>query len=260
MVGSTWLQGAHATWDEVGLDAVARWFGPVVLTVVVVWAVGKALLRRRRYLAAHVLSDADRDAVQAAVRAVEQRTVGEVVPVVFERSDAHPAARWRAIASGVALGSTCLLAWLPWHAPHWLLACQAGMGLVSLLLVRGLRDLARTFVHEARATEVAEEQAYQEFFRLGLHETAGRTGVLLFVSLFERRVVVLADRGIDQKVDGARAWTAAKDAVLAGIARGSLRDGLVAGVEEVGEVLALHAPWTEGDRDELPDRLIVQSG
>ncbi|MEZ5966991.1 MAG: hypothetical protein R3F56_24345 [Planctomycetota bacterium] len=259
MAMAMWLQGAQGTWEETFLDGAIRWVGPMVLAGLSVWVVVRAVWRRRRYLAERALTAAEREAVHAAVRAAERCTVGEVVPVVFERSDAHPVARWRAAAAGVALGSACLVSWLPWYAPIWLLACQLGFGVAAGLLAHVLRDLARTFVSEARATEVAEEQAYQEFFRLRLHETQGRTGVLLFVSLFERRVVVLADRGIDDRVEGAQPWQAAKDAVLVGIARDRLTDGLVAAIEEVGRVLAQHAPWTEGDRNELPDRLIVQS-
>jgi putative membrane protein len=253
----SWQAGAEGSWEVAPWVAVMAWLGPTLLGAVVVFAAGKAWLRRHRYRAIDVLSETDRDAVHATLRDVERRTVGEIVPVVFERSDAHPAARWRAAGCAAVLASILLVAWLPWRSPHWLLLCQLGFAAVGALLATLLRDLKRTFVSEARATELAEEQAFQEFFRLRLHETVGKTGVLLFVSLFERRVIVLADSGIDCKV-GAPLWTAARDAVLHGIARDRLRDGLIAGITQVGEVLARHCPWQEGDRNEVPDRLVVQ--
>jgi putative membrane protein len=254
---STVVQGAQDTWDGSGWSLALRFGAPGLLLVLVIVLVARALLRQRRYLAAGVLGPRERERLHAAVCAAERLTVGEVVPVVFARSDAHPVVTWRAGVLGAVLGSACLASWLPWPAPHWLLLCQLVLGAAAALLARWLPDLARTLVSEARATELAEEQAYQEFFRLKLHETAGRTGVLLFVSLFERRVVVLADEGIDRRV-GADAWAATKDAVLAGIRRGSLCDGLVAGIGEVGALLEQHAPWSEGDRNELPDRIVVQ--
>ena len=119
-------------------------------------------------------------------------------------------------------------------------------------------DFKRLFVFEGHATEVAEEQALQEFYRLGLHKTQGATGVLLFVSLLEHRVVVLGDAGIDAKV-GAEHWQRTKDAFLGGIERGSLRDGLIDGVRQCGDVLGQHFPCAPGDKNEVEDRVIVRA-
>jgi putative membrane protein len=113
------------------------------------------------------------------------------------------------------------------------------------------------FVDEERASAVAEEQAVNEFHRLGLSKTVARTGVLLFVSLFERRVVVLGDAGIHAKV-GDEHWDATRAAILAKIRRGRVDEGLVDGIRASGEVLAQHFPWTQGDRNELPDRVVVR--
>jgi putative membrane protein len=112
-------------------------------------------------------------------------------------------------------------------------------------------------VSEARATELAEEQAFQEFHRFELHRTDARTGVLLFVSLLERRAIVLADEGIHARV-GPEPWQATNEAVLAGIRRGSLAAGLLAGIESTGAVLAQHFPPAAGDRNEVPDRIVVR--
>lgn len=251
-------QGAEGDWNHgVWLDWLA-WGGPIALVATVVVLCGKAIRVRHRYRAIDVLSASDLEAVHAALRAAEQRSVGEIVPMIVERSDTHPAAQWRAAVAMATAGSLLLAPWLPFDAPHWLFACQVGLGLAGFGLARALVDLRRSFVHESRATALAEEQAFQEFFRLKLHESAARSGVLLFVSLFERRVVVLADAGIDERVPDAAAWTATRDAVLAGIARGSLRDGLLAGIGHLGDVLADHFPATSG-RNEIPDRVIVQS-
>ena len=113
------------------------------------------------------------------------------------------------------------------------------------------------FIFEDRATAVAEEQAFQEFYANGLHKTEAATGVLLFVSLLEHRVVVLADEGIDATAD-AEFWADTDQRILDGIRRGSLRDGLIAGIERAGERLAEQFPWKEGDRNEIPDRLILR--
>jgi len=232
-------------------------FGPWALGGLFVALVVRAILRRQRYRAVNVLSDADREAVHDALRAAELRTVGEIVPVVVERSDPLPAAHWIGAFASLAVGSGLLAPHLPWDRPGPFFAIQLGLAAVGWITVRALPDLKHTFLAERRASEVAEEQALQEFFGNGLHETAARTGVLLFVSLLEHRVVVLADRGIADVVEPG-VWHETDAAILAGIRAGSLRDGLVAGIGRAGDVLAEHFPWAEGDRNELPDRLIVR--
>jgi putative membrane protein len=217
----------------------------------------RALLRRRRYDARNVLDAEARAALQSALVAAERRTEGEIVPVVLERSDRHADAGWRAAFATMLVGSVLLMSWIPWQEPPFVLAIEVALAAVGWLLARLLPDLKRAFVPESRATEVAEEQAVQEFHRFGLHKTKNATGVLLFVSLFERRVIVLGDAGIHARV-GDGHWTATTKAVLDGIAKGSLRDGLLAGIGRCADVLAEHFPAQRDDVNELEDRVIVR--
>lgn len=217
----------------------------------------RAGLRRRWYRAEGVLSAQDLADVHAALAAAERKTIGEILPVVLERSDRHPEAGWLAALSGALLGSIALAPWLPWDQPAFLLAVQIVLGALGYASAACLPDFARVFVSEARAQEVVEEQALQEFHRHGLDRTAARTGVLLFVSLLERRALVLADEGIHARV-GAEHWQRTTAVLLDGIRRGSLRNGLVAGISSAGAVLAEHFPVAGGDRNEIEDRVIVR--
>jgi len=254
---------AMLQWEAAGHDASLAWYqvlgliGPWVLVAVLAVLILRALARQKHYRAVSELSAADREAVHDALREAERSTVGEIVPVVVERSDAHPGAKWLSAVSFLLVGTALLSAQLPWDRPALFLTCQIGLGALGWIVAQALPDFRRLFVPTARATEVCEEQALQEFFGNSLHETEGRTGVLLFVSLLEHRVVVLADRGISAVVDK-EIWNETDRAILEGIRAGSLRDGLIAGVRRSGEVLAEHFPWREGNRNELPDRLIVR--
>ncbi|HXV77039.1 MAG TPA: TPM domain-containing protein [Candidatus Polarisedimenticolaceae bacterium] len=252
-----------AVWTAVGEQAGGgAWYAivvalPLAFLALLLFLVLLAASRQRRYRVAAGFGDDDRAAVRAALAAAERRTVGEILPVVVERSDPHPGAEWLAALVLVLLGSSALLAWMPWQHPVVVLALQLLFGGLGFGLARLLPDFKRRFVLERRADEVSREQAFQEFYANGLHRTTAATGVLIFVSLFERRVVILADEGIDAVVD-ASFWADTDDRVLDGIRRGSLRDGLIAGIARAGELLAARFPWTEGDRNEIPDRLIVR--
>jgi putative membrane protein len=251
-------------WTPAGADqaAVDLWHGfgtagPLLLSALLAILVARALVRRRRYRIAGAFTEEDRRAVHEAIATAERRTVGEILPVIVERSDAHPAADWLAALTLVLSGSALLASWLPWHHPPLLLLSQLALGGVGFALARLLPDFKRWFVSEARASEVVAEQAFQEFYANGLHRTEAATGVLLFVSLFERRSVILADAGIDAEVD-AGFWASTDDAILDGVRRGSLREGLLEGIRRAGDGLARHFPWGAGDRNEVPDRLIVR--
>lgn len=252
---SAWGQGPTASggfWSFVGVA------GPVLCAALLAFLVLRALLRTRRYRVVGTFSDEDRRAVQNAIAAAERKTVGEILPVVVERSDPHPAATWLASLCFVLVGSTLLVSWLPWNRPELLLLSQVAMGTVGFLLAKALPDLSRTFVFEDRASKVAAEQAFQEFYANGLHKTEAATGVLLFVSLFERRAIILADEGIHSKVE-ADFWAKTNDLILQRIRQVSLRDGLLAGIEQIGTLLSEHFPWKEGDRNEIPNRVIIRN-
>ena len=250
-------------WSAVG-DQASRgaWYAlavalPLCFAGLLVLLVLRALLRQRRYRVVREFGEDDRRAVRDALGEAERRTVGEIVPVVVERSDPHPGADWLAALSFVLVGTAALMAWLPWQHPIEVLAAQLLLGAAGFGLARLLPDFKRVFVFEDHATRAAEEQAFQEFYAHGLHRTEARTGVLLFVSLLERRVVILADEGIDAAIEPGF-WAATNDAILEGVDRGSLRAGLVEGIRRAGDALARHFPWREGDRDEIPNRLIIR--
>jgi len=250
-------------WTAAGHPDPGAWYhwlgllGPWIVLAVLAALVVRALLHRSRYRALAVLGPAEQERVHEAIRASERRTVGEIVPVVVERSDPHPAAEWLAALVFLLAGSGALLPHLPWRSPLGFLLAQLAFGALGFGLARALPAFKRMFVFEQRASEVAQEQAFQEFYANGLQRTAAATGVLVFVSLFERRAVVMADEGIATQVDP-QTWKQVDEVVLAGVRRGSLADGLVEGVTRAGEVLAEHAPWGEGDRNEIPDRLVVR--
>ncbi|MBL8769487.1 MAG: hypothetical protein JNL94_19095 [Planctomycetes bacterium] len=217
----------------------------------------RALVRQRQYDALGQLRASDIDELTDVVRAAERRTSGEIVVVVLERSDRFPGANWLAGFVFFVAGSVTAMPWMPWHDPVMTLATQIamfGLGFASTAL---LSDFKRFFVSASRATEMAQEQAMQEFQRQRLHETQGNTGVLVFVSLFERCAVVLGDTGVGAKVDP-QLWTNATRALLDGVRRGSLKKGIGDAVRIVADVLAVHFPSVTSDRDELPNLVVVR--
>ena len=199
---------------------------------------------------------AERDRIEAAVGAAEQATRGQIVPMVVRASDTYPGARWRLAVALALLSTTVGLLALPAIDPLYFMAA-----LVPLLgaghLLATLPPLLRLALSRAEVDEEVRQRAHQAFLELGLHGTRERTGVLLFVSLLEHRIEVIADTGItDAAPDDL--WTEVVARLAERIRQGALADGLVEAIERCGAVLAEHFPRTGGpEPDQLPDRLVT---
>ena len=119
------------------------------------------------------------------------------------------------------------------------------------------------FVVEAELTTAqlwrslgSRERALEVFATHGVWNTEENNGVLVYVLLADRKVEVVADRGIDARVSQAE-WQAVCRLMEEHFRAGRFRDGAIAGVEAVAVLLAREFPAGEGERNELPDRPIV---
>jgi putative membrane protein len=93
-------------------------------------------------------------------------------------------------------------------------------------------------------------------FKVGAERrTTGRTGILIYLSLAERRAEIVADEAISAKVDP-RVWGEAMAPMLRHLRDGRMAEGMVEAVNRVGAILAEHFPHAEDDADELPDAVI----
>jgi uncharacterized membrane protein len=109
---------------------------------------------------------------------------------------------------------------------------------------------------DARCPGEALARAALVFERLGMHRTAARHGVLIYVSIEDRKLAVLGDRGIHERV-GQAYWDGLVESVLAHFRGERFRDGLVHAVGEVSAVLRRHFPRRPHDVNEQPDRVSV---
>jgi putative membrane protein len=215
-------------------------------------------------LSAAFLGPEDRARISACVQEVEKSTSAEIVPLVRSASSAYPAALMRgALLVGLVLATaaTVLDSLLtPWGRLDildvWLFpgVFVVAFAVVSVL-ARLIPGIARIFVTRAEISEEVGEAAMTAFFRHRLAETRDRTGILLFVSVFERRVVVLADEGINAKVHG-DTWQQVVDIVLQGIRDRRAPDGLCRAVARCGEIVSAQFPVRAGDTNELRNLII----
>ena len=92
------------------------------------------------------------------------------------------------------------------------------------------------------------------FATLGMHRTAARNGVLIYVSIEDRKLAVVGDTGVDAHVP-ATFWTQVCADLATHLRAGRARQGLIGAVRDVGEALRQGFPRSPDDRNELPDDL-----
>ena len=199
--------------------------------------------------------------IEAAVREEEARSSGEIVPVVVEKSDGYPEARYRGALLGAALATVVVLALrLPLTLAELPLVQLAAGALGALLALWD--PLERVLAGRAELELATRDRAMRAFHEHGLHRTEQGTGVLVFASLFERRAVVLGDRGINEKM-GEAEWQRAVAALVAGMGRGDPAAGFCEAIALCGAKLAQHFPPTPGGGgpgNELGDALRTSRG
>jgi putative membrane protein len=205
-----------------------------------------------------LFSEADRRCVDEAVRAAESGTSGEVVVVIIEASEGYAEVSWR---SAFALASLVILAdlgyrhyatfWLSWNADAvWLAVLVAG----SLgFLAAYWPPLRRVLAGRERMARAVRQAAESAFARERVFETRDRTGILIFLSLLERQVIVLPDAGIAAKAPEA-AWAGVVHEVVLGMKAGRPAEALVAAVKTCGSILlAAGFAARPDDTNEIPD-------
>ncbi|MBA4010157.1 MAG: hypothetical protein C0486_15455 [Erythrobacter sp.] len=220
-----------------------------------------------------MMDDAGRALVSAAVTEAEGATSGEIVTVLAEASDGYTdvALLWAAGAAFTAMSifaafpEPFLDRWDAWFAGwghEWTTGQLASMvialGLVKFLgvwLVQQWQPLKWLLVPGPVKSARVRAQAVRQFKVGAERRTTGHTGVLIYLSMRERRAEIVADESIAAKVP-AEVWGEAMGDMLSEIRRGRVAEGLAVGIRDVGFILAEHFPRGEDDANELPDRLI----
>ena len=197
----------------------------------------------------------DKARITAAIHAAEKNTSGEFVAVVARASDHYVflPLLWSAILALLFPGA-CLLAgsslrWVHIYQLQLLIFIALAVLLLSL---PGLHlKLIPRHVKHTHASRLAQAQFYAQ----GVQLTPHHSGVLFFVSLAERYVEIVADKGIHEKL-GERHWQGIIDRFVAQVRRGRVVDGFVDAIGACGTAMAQHYPPDPGDISELSDGLV----
>ena len=211
------------------------------------------------------LTPTDIQAIEASVTALERAQGVPMVTMVVGKSDVYPETVWKAFSLGSALTALAVTVG-DVVRPDWVTAGAVFTAVIAILFVGAACAVAtvyvpavtRLFLRESRAALEVHQCAQVQFLQRELFATGERTAILMLVSLLERRVVILADSGLQPHVSVAE-W----DAVIARMS-GDLRAGqvgaaMLAGLAAIGELLA-GKPIARGAGNAFSDQPIEEPG
>lgn len=212
-------------------------------------------------LAELFLTEEEQNTITAAVQSAEKKTSGEIVPMVVSKSADYPLAAVVCSASfaiPLSLLLTMVIGKLMWLGPQnmWLF-----LGLFALLfipiyyLVRQTDRLKYFFLNPDHVEEEVSKAALAAFYSQGLYKTAGDNGILLYISVLEKKVWIFADAGINDKIEPAK-WDDVIVELTNGIKQHNQCAAICAAVTSIGQILEEHFPCTEEDKDELHNLII----
>jgi len=209
--------------------------------------------------AGEFFSEEEKEKIKATTQGVESRTIGEIMVMVVESSDPYVEAE---LLGGVLLGSllSFVLTVLFFHSSIWSFVPMSFIFFFpSQWLVRKVIPLKALFISRERKADAVGRRAISAFYEHGLYKTRKNTGVLFLLSLLERKVWVLADKGIHEKI-GQESLNQVATVVSQGIREGRPCEALCGAIQEIGESLSRHFPVTPGDTNELPEDVITDEG
>jgi putative membrane protein len=221
--------------------------------------------------ASKFLTELERQRIEEAVAAAESKTSAEIIPMIATDSGRYDRAE---DVAGVWLGVILMsLAWLflrsqsaeeaQWGStwsrfelPVLILSVVVGF-IVGAFCASYISWARRVFTPRREMRDEVATSAAQAFFNRRVHHTEGGTGLLIYVSMFERMVMVLGDQAVLDSL-GKGPLDELCHGLTVGIREGDLATSICDTIEKAGERLSQALPRTDGDRNELHNALVIQ--
>ena len=205
------------------------------------------------------------EGLESRVAQVEASTGVQVVVALIDKADTYLELPWRAFALGASLGAFAVVladalssAW--WIGAQWTAAATLGTGATLAIAALLLPSFARLFLREVRRDAEMRHYAESMFLRRELFATRDRDAVLILVARFERKVEILADIGLRERVSRDD-WSRVIAAMTPPLAAHRYADAFRAGLDAAETLLVAKGFAARADAaNALSDRPIIERG
>ncbi|QEN06916.1 hypothetical protein EXM22_02485 [Oceanispirochaeta crateris] len=217
-----------------------------------------------------ILSQEEMSSIAAAVKKAESSTSGEISTALIQESSDYAFYELRAsVFFGVLVYMIQLLFFdsissmassLSWNAPFWYVPVfMGGLSFVSgglFYFFSNIPAVDRIIIPRTVMNKCVRARALQHFTESDVYSTKDGTGILIFISLMERRVELIADKGIHSKISG-NEWQDIVRDLSESLSKRDLSNGLQNAVLRCGDILKAQFPVSENDVNELSDGIVI---
>jgi len=202
----------------------------------------------------HHISNETKEKIQKAIFETEKKTSSELVAVVTQKSGHY---------LYISLLITSLISLLVpfgflFFAPDTEAKSIYEIQLLSfmlLLLILNIPNVLYVLLPKTVLIKAAKLKAFETFRILGLHKTSNYQAVMVFVSLYEKYIEIVADSAISAKIDNAL-WQSTIDTFLENVKNDKFEEGYIQAISEIEAILVEYFPIENNDKNELSDGLI----
>lgn len=205
------------------------------------------------------ISDKEKQSISQMIAKAEKKSHSEIVPMIVEFSDDYPAAHFRgALLLSFLFSLALYLSPLSIINPIYFLLIQIP-GLICGHLFANIPFFARILVTKEEMKRETHQRALEAFYYHNVHKTQSRTGVLIFISLFERRIEIIGDLKISEKIDQ-KIW----NEIILGFSTEVKSTPLTLAfehlIDQVSNVLENHFPKHDqaSSKNEIKNTLIIE--
>lgn len=206
------------------------------------------------------ISDQELQKIEETIARVEEHTSGEIVPVIVKRSSSigHiPLTLTLLFTLLIVVAELPYSDWL-WVKP-WVWCWPFLLVVIYYLasLVANNLWVQKLLVSEKDEIDQVHRRAELEFYSNKIHRTEHGTGVLIFVSVMEKKAVILADEGIAQKLPK-ETWDKVLQGISSKLGQKQWGEAFIGAIDECGTHLKTHFPITSNSENQLKNHLIVK--
>ena len=211
-----------------------------------------------------IFKEEELEKIKKAVEVAEKETSAEIVPVFFESSGSFTDTYWK---SGILFATFfSFISLLYYHlntglwglSPQIFFLMQMGVGLIGVLAVYLFPSWKRLLIDRQEVKAKVRDISYRVFLEEEVFNTKQRTGMLLFMSFFEKEAVILGDVGINKKVSP-DVWVGILKQLTEGMKKGDKTEAIINCIHSMGNLLKQY-PIEPNDINELKNDLRVGDG
>lgn len=197
---------------------------------------GKRMSLKQRF------TEDDLTRIKAAVKEVENKVSGEIVPVFVEKSGHYTLANYRGAMILAAFTFILIVVFdryvlsLAVNDPLMIFILVVLGGVAGAFITHYVEPVKYWLLSQFHLDQSTRKRAESAFLEEEVFNTRHRTGILIFVSFFEHEVIVMADRGISKVVEQ-KEWDKIVDHINDYVSKNNATEGILWAIQRCGEVL-----------------------